>query len=158
DLVVEVMGGEHPAGDFIERALEASKGVVTANKLLLAQDGPRLVELAIHRGADLAFEGAVGGGIPIIRTLPEALASDWVESLTAIINGPCNYILTRMREAGIGLDQAIREAQDKGYAEADPTLDVGGHDAAHKLVIMAMLAFGARVRPEDVSVEGILAI
>jgi homoserine dehydrogenase len=158
DLVVEVMGGEDPAGGYVERALEQGKGVVTANKMLLAMRGPKLVDLAIARRVDLAFEGAVGGGIPIIRTLREAFAGDWVESLTAIINGTCNYVLTRMREAGIGLAEAIREAQEKGYAEANPSLDVDGHDAAHKLVVLAMLAFGARVDPHAVSVEGIGSI
>jgi homoserine dehydrogenase len=158
DVVVEVMGGEEPAAQYIERAIAAGKGVVTANKLLLAHRGPALVEAAIEHRVDLAFEGAVGGGIPIIRTLREAFASDWVESLTAIINGTCNYVLTRMREGGQGLSAAIAEAQAKGYAEADPTLDVDGHDAAHKLVVMAMLAFGARVDPATVSTEGIRAI
>jgi homoserine dehydrogenase len=158
DLVVEVMGGEEDAHALLSQAIAKGKGVVTANKLLLALHGPSLVEDALAHRVDLAFEGAVGGGIPIIRTLREAFASDWVESLTAIINGTCNYILTRMLEGGIGLEQAIREAQEKGYAEADPTLDVGGFDAAHKLVVLAMLAFGARVDHRDVSVEGILGI
>lgn len=155
DLIVEVMGGEGIAGGLVERALRHGKGVVTANKALLATRGPELLALAHEHRADLAFEGAVGGGIPIIRTLRDALAGDRVERLTAIINGTCNYVLTRMREGGIGLDEAIREAQDKGYAEADPTLDTGGYDAAHKLVVLAMLAFGARVELADVSVEGI---
>jgi homoserine dehydrogenase len=158
DLIVEVMGGEEAASALIKRAMTQGKGIVTANKLLLALHGPELVELAHAHRVDLAFEGAVGGGIPIIRTLREAFASDWVQSLTAIINGTCNYVLTRMREAGISLDEAIREAQQKGYAEADPALDVGGHDAAHKLVVLAMLAFGARVDHREVSVEGILGI
>jgi homoserine dehydrogenase len=158
DLVVEVMGGEETAHALLSQAIAKGKGVVTANKLLLALHGPSLVEEALAHRVDLAFEGAVGGGIPIVRTLREAFASDWVESLTAIINGTCNYILTRMREGGIGLPQAIREAQEKGYAEADPTLDVGGLDAVHKLVVLAMLAFGARVDHREVSVEGILGI
>ncbi len=155
EVVVEVMGGEAFAGGLVERALRNGKGVVTANKALLAARGPDLLALAHEHRADLAFEGAVGGGIPIVRTLREAFASDRVESLSAIINGTCNYVLTRMREAGIGLDQAIREAQEKGYAEADPTLDTGGFDAAHKLVVLAMLAFGARVDRDAVPVEGI---
>ena len=158
DLVVEVMGGEDPAGAYVTRAIEQGKSVVTANKMLLAMRGPALVDLAIERRVDLAFEGAVGGGIPIIRTLREAFAGDWVESLTAIINGTCNYVLTRMRESGVSLAEAIREAQAKGYAEADPALDVDGHDAAHKLVVLAMLAFGARVDHRAVFVEGIGAI
>lgn len=154
DVVVEVLGGEEPAGKLVERAIASGKGVVTANKMLLAHRGPALVEAAIERRVDLAFEGAVGGGIPIIRTLREGFASDWVESLVAIINGTCNYVLTKMRE-GHGLAEAIADAQRKGYAEADPSLDVDGHDAAHKLVVLAMLAFGARVEPNAVSTEGI---
>ena len=158
DVVVEVMGGEEPAGTLVERAIARGKGVVTANKMLLAHRGPALVEAAIEHRVDLAFEGAVGGGIPIIRTLREAFASDWVESLSAIINGTCNYVLTRMREGGQSLEAAIAEAQAKGYAEADPSLDVDGGDAAHKLVVLAMLAFGARVDPAAVSTEGIRSV
>ncbi|HVK67004.1 MAG TPA: homoserine dehydrogenase [Polyangium sp.] len=158
DVVVEVMGGEGAALELVERAISAGKGVVTANKLLLAKHGPRLVDLAIARGTDLAFEGAVGGGIPIIRTLREAFASDWVERLVGIVNGTCNYVLGRMREGGLGLDEAVREAQAKGYAEADPSLDTGGHDAAHKLCVLAMLAFGARVPASALHVEGIEGI
>ncbi len=158
DLVVEVMGGEEVARSLVERAIRAGKGVVTANKLLLATHGPALLDLAVQSRVDLAFEGAVGGGIPIIRTLREAFASDWVQRLTGIVNGTCNYVLTRMREDGCSLDAAIREAQEKGYAEADPSLDVDGHDAAHKLVVLAMLAFGARVDHQKVPVEGIRGI
>jgi homoserine dehydrogenase len=158
DLVVEVMGGEDVAGPLVERALRHGKGVVTANKMLLAAHGPRLVDLAVEKHVDLAFEGAVGGGIPIIRTLREAFASDWVQSLSAIINGTCNYVLTRMRDDGLTMEAAIKEAQEKGYAEADPSLDVDGHDAAHKLVVLAMLAFGARVDASRVSVEGIRVV
>jgi homoserine dehydrogenase len=142
----------------VQRALSKGLGVVTANKMLLAHRGPALLDLAVEKRADLAFEGAVGGGIPIIRTLRDSFAGDRVESLAAIINGTCNYVLTRMREAGVSLDLAIREAQDKGYAEADPSLDVDGHDAAHKLVVLAMLAFGARVDAAQVSTEGIRMI
>src|SRR5262249_38699403 len=154
----EVMGGEDLAGQLVERAIRSGRGVVTANKMLLALKGPALVDLAIERRVDLAFEGAVGGGIPIIRTLRDAFASDWVKNLTAIINGTCNYVLTRMREASLPLAEAIREAQNKGYAEADPSLDVDGHDAAHKLVVLAMIAFGARVDPAAISVEGITKV
>lgn len=158
DLIVEVMGGEEPAGALIERAIAHGKGVVTANKMLLAHRGPRLVDMAVSKRVDLAFEGAVGGGIPIIRTLRDSFASDWVESLVAIINGTCNYVLTRMREGGVSLAAAIEEAQKKGYAEAEPSLDVDGYDAAHKLVVLAMLAFGARVDQATVSTEGIRMI
>jgi homoserine dehydrogenase len=157
DLVVEVMGGEHPALDYIERAVSTGKGVVTANKLLIAKHGPALVEKAIKSRVDLAFEASVGGGIPIIRTLREALASDSVASVHAILNGTCNYILTRMRE-GSSFATALEQAQQLGYAEADPTLDVDGHDAAQKLVVMSMLAFGASVNAADIMVEGIRGI
>jgi homoserine dehydrogenase len=157
DVVVEVMGGEHPAYDYIERAISAGKSVVTANKLLIAKHGPELVEKAISSRVDLAFEASVGGGIPIIRTLREALASDSVASVHGILNGTCNYILTRMRE-GMSFAVALKQAQELGYAEADPTLDVGGHDAAQKLVVMAMLAFGAKVNAADIMVEGISEI
>lgn len=158
DLVVEVMGGEEPANGFLERAIREGKGVVTANKLLLAKRGPDLVEQAVGAGVDLAFEASVGGGIPIIRTLREALTSDWVQSVHAILNGTCNYILTQMSEQGTSFDDALAKAQELGYAEAEPSLDVDGHDAAQKLVVMSMLAFGAKVDIAQVPVEGIRAI
>jgi homoserine dehydrogenase len=123
--------------------------------MLLAMHGPALVDRAIAAGVDLAFEGSVGGGIPVIRVLREALAGDWVVELAGIVNGTCNYVLTRMRADGMSFDDAVREAQAKGYAEADPSLDVDGHDAAHKLVVLAMLAFGARVEAGRVPTEGI---
>ncbi|MCK6533216.1 MAG: homoserine dehydrogenase [Polyangiaceae bacterium] len=155
DVLVEVIGGEEPAKTLIERAIREGKGVVTANKLLLAKHGPALVRMATEHGVDLAFEASVGGGIPIIRTLREALTSDWVESVHGILNGTCNYILTRMRDGKVSFEVALAEAQAKGYAEADPTLDVDGHDAAQKLCVISMLAFGANVHESDVPVEGI---
>lgn len=158
DVVVEVMGGEEPAKTYIERAIQAGKGVVTANKLLIAKHGPRLIDSAIRQRVDLAFEASVGGGIPIIRTLREALASDSVASVHAILNGTCNYILTRMREAKLPFSAALAEAQKLGYAEADPTLDVDGHDAAQKLTVASMLAFDAHVDNTKILVEGIRAI
>ena len=158
DLFVETMGGVDPARGYVERALDSGRSVVTANKMLLALHGPALVDRALARGADLAFEGSVGGGIPIVRTLREALASDWVVSLRGIINGTCNYILSRMSQDGLAFDAALAEAQRLGYAEAEPSLDVDGHDAAHKLVVLAMLAFGARVDHASVPVEGIRRI
>ena len=158
DVVVETIGGVDPARAYVERALDVGKSVVTANKMLLALHGPALVDRAIARGGDLAFEGSVGGGIPIVRTLREGLASDWVISLRGIVNGTCNYILSRMREDGCSFEEALREAQARGYAEAEPSLDVDGHDAAHKLVVLAMLAFGARVETGSVPTEGIRRI
>lgn len=142
DVVVEVMGGVDPARSLITRALQAGRSVVTANKMLLAEHGAELLAVAQRAGADLAFEGAVGGGIPIVRTLREAMAGDRISSLAGIVNGTCNFILTRMRRGGLTFEAALHEAQELGYAEADPELDVGGGDAAHKLVVLAMLAFG----------------
>ncbi|MEZ4438024.1 MAG: homoserine dehydrogenase [Polyangiaceae bacterium] len=158
EMVIEVMGGAEPTLDHLMRAIDAKKGVVTANKLLLATAGKQLLERAQAAGVDLAFEGAVGGGVPIVRTLREALASDRVESITGIVNGTSNYVLTRMLDAGLSLDDAVAEAQARGYAEADPTMDVGGGDAAQKLSILAMLGFGAAADYADLHVEGIQAI
>jgi homoserine dehydrogenase len=158
DVFVEVMGGVTPALGYVERAIDSGRSVVTANKMLLAMHGPALVERAIRNKVDLAFEGSVGGGIPVIRVLREALASDSVLRLAGIVNGTCNYVLTRMRSEGMGFEPALLEAQQKGYAESDPTLDVDGHDAAHKLVVLAMLAFGARVDASRVPTEGIRGI
>ncbi len=142
----------------MERALDAKRSVVTANKMLLATHGPALIDRAVTNGVDLAFEGSVGGGIPVVRVLRDALACDRVVRLEGIVNGTCNYVLTRMRDDGMSFDDAVREAQAKGYAEADPSLDVDGHDAAHKLVVLAMLAFGARVEAGTVLTEGIRGI
>jgi homoserine dehydrogenase len=155
DVVVEVMGGVDPAREYLIAAIAAGKQVVTANKMLLALHGGDLLERARARGVDLAFEGAVGGGIPVIRVLRDSLASDTIDSLSGIINGTSNYVLTRMRQGGLSFDAAVKEAQAKGYAEADPTLDVGGGDAAHKLIVLSMLAFGARLDGARISTEGI---
>jgi homoserine dehydrogenase len=155
DVVIEVMGGEEPARSYLERAMSTGKAVVSANKLLLAHHGPALLQTAAKHSVDLAFEAAVGGGIPVIRTLREALTGDSVMSVHAILNGTCNYILTRMRNEGSSFAAVLADAQKLGYAEADPAMDVDGHDAAHKLVVLAMLAFGAAVDLNQVSVEGI---
>ncbi len=155
DLVVEVIGGENPASAYLERALAGGRSVVTANKYLISKHGPRLIQAAIDNKVDLAFEASVGGGIPIIRTLREALASDTVSSVHAILNGTCNYILTRMRQDGLTFAAALKEAQELGYAEADPTLDVGGGDAAQKLSVVSMLAFETSVDTDQFLIEGI---
>jgi homoserine dehydrogenase len=155
EIVVEVMGGEGLAGDLVERSLAAGRSVVTANKALLAARGGRLFALASEHRADLAFEAAVGGGIPVVRALRDQLAGDRVERLFGILNGTSNFILTQMTEHGQRFEDALRDAQSLGYAEADPTLDVGGFDAAHKLLVLAMLAFGAEVPADAVSIEGI---
>jgi homoserine dehydrogenase len=158
DVFIELMGGIDPTRGYLERALDSKRSVVTANKMLLAKHGPDLVERAIANGVDLAFEGSVGGGIPVVRVLRDALACDWVVRLEGIVNGTCNYVLTRMHDDGLSFDDAVREAQAKGYAESEPSLDVDGHDAAHKLVVLAMLAFGARVDAAHVPTEGIRGI
>jgi len=155
DVVVEVMGGLEPAGALVREALERGKNVVTANKALLAEEGDALLETAEARKVDLYFEAAVAGGIPIIRVLREGLASDRIVALRGIVNGTSNYILSRMHGARLDFDEALKEAQEKGYAEADPTLDVSGGDACHKLAILATLAYGARVHPRQISTEGI---
>jgi homoserine dehydrogenase len=158
DVLVEVMGGVHPAYECIKTALARGVSVVTANKMLLAERGPELLAIARERGSDLAFEAAVGGGIPVIRVFRDSLASDSVEKLAGIVNGTCNFVLTRMRDDGASFAEALADAQARGYAEADPTLDVDGHDAAHKLVVLAMLAFGAEVDHAHVPTEGIRAL
>jgi homoserine dehydrogenase len=154
DLVIEVMGGVEPARSLVLRALARGKTVVTANKALLAAHGPELFERAREAGVDLLFEGAVCGGVPVVRTLREALAADHVESLRGIVNGTTNFILSAM-ESGGDYGQALSKAQALGFAEADPSFDVSGRDAAQKLVLLAALAFGTRARLEEVPCEGI---
>ncbi|MGI9528990.1 MAG: homoserine dehydrogenase [Acidimicrobiia bacterium] len=158
DLVVEVMGGLEPAGDLILAALEAGKPVITANKELIAARGPELIAAAERRGVPLLFEAAVGGGIPIIRPLSETLAGEPVDRILGIVNGTTNYILTQMTEYGQSYDTALADAQELGFAEPDPTADVSGADAASKAAILASLAFGSWVGPDDVFTEGIESI
>jgi len=155
DVVVEVMGGREPAGSLIRQSLELGKPVVTANKELVAHEGPELYEAARSAGVDLAYEAAVAGAIPIIKPLKESLAGDRVVRVVGILNGTTNYILTRMTEEGASYDDVLAEAQQLGYAEADPTADVGGHDAASKAAILASLAFDSAVHGEQVFREGI---
>jgi homoserine dehydrogenase len=158
DVFVELIGGEDgPARDSVATALETGKGVVTANKALLAKHGVALAKLAEARGASLAFEAAVGGGIPIIKTLREALAGNRLTRLYGILNGTCNFILTRMAEGG-DYAAALKEAQALGYAEADPSFDVEGHDTAQKLAILTSVAFGTEISATSVFVEGISGI
>ncbi len=158
DLVVEVMGGREPAGTLIRRALELRKPVVTANKELIAHEGPALTAMARAAGVDLAFEAAVAGGIPIIRPLRASLAGDRVTRVVGILNGTTNYILTRMTEAGEDFADVLADAQAAGYAEADPSADVDGHDAAAKTAILATLAFDVAVHADDVYREGIRGV
>ncbi len=155
DMVVEVIGGIEPARGFIQHSLARKKHVVTANKALLAQDGFKLMKSAETHQVCLGFEASVCGGIPIIRALRSGLVGNNIQQLSGILNGTCNYILTRMTENRMSFDAALREAQAKGFAEADPTLDVDGHDAAQKLKILTELAFNARVSGDSIPVEGI---
>lgn len=158
DVIVEVMGGIEPARTLILAALAAGKPVVTANKELLANFGFELAQAAEAAGVDLLFEASVGGGIPLIRPLRESLAGDRIRRVLGIVNGTTNYILTKMTESGASFADALAEAQALGYAEADPTADVEGHDAAAKAAIIAMIAFSAQVTAADVPHEGITAV
>ncbi len=155
DVVVELIGGTTVARDLILRAIELGKPVVTANKALLAEQGAAIFRRARERGVDLYFEASVGGGIPIIRALREGLIANRIESLYAILNGTCNYILTRMESEAQKFDRVLKDAQAAGYAEADPGLDIDGHDTAHKAQILASLAYGCAVPMDRLHVEGI---
>ena len=159
DLFVELMGGaDGPARESVEAALQAGKPVVTANKALLAHAGMHLAALAEERRVALAFEASVAGGIPVVKTLREGLAGNAIERVYGILNGTCNYILTRMEREDLEFETCLAEAQKLGYAEADPTFDIDGHDTAHKLAILATLAFGTALDPEAIHVEGIRTI
>ncbi|HLB02809.1 MAG TPA: homoserine dehydrogenase [Nitrospiria bacterium] len=158
EIVVELIGGIHPAKELILSAIAKGKHVVTANKALLAAHGEEIFE-AVHRyGVDIGFEGSVGGGIPIIRVLREGLSANRIESIYGIINGTSNYILTKMTEEGKEFSEVLAEAKSAGYAEADPTLDVEGIDASHKLAILVTLAFGTPVDFKAIYTEGITQI
>ncbi len=158
DLVVELMGGIDPASELIFAALKANKPVITANKALLARHGAELFEAADASSTDLLFEAAVCGGIPLIRPLRESLRGEPINRVLGIVNGTTNFILTKMSELGADYQVALAEAQQLGFAEADPTADVQGHDAAAKIAIIASIAFGTTVRLDDVYCEGITKI
>ena len=158
DLVIEVMGGIEPARTLLLEAMAHGASVVTANKALLAQDGPALYEAADVHGVDLSFEAAVAGAIPVVRPVRESLAGDRIQRVMGIVNGTTNYILDAMTRTGADFGDALASAQELGYAEADPTADVEGHDAAAKASILASLAFHSRVRLSDVHCEGISAV
>ena len=157
-IVIELMGGVEPARTYILQALEAGKNVVTANKDLLAEHGQELMEAAERNHCDICFEAAVGGGIPIIRPLKECLAGNEITEVMGIVNGTTNYILTKMTQEGWDFDDALKEAQRLGFAEADPTADVEGLDAGRKMAILASIAFHSRVTFKDVDVKGITKI
>ena len=158
EIVVELIGGYEPARTLLLQALEHGKHVVTANKALLARNGLEIFEAAGRRGLDVGFEASVGGGIPIIRAIKEGFSADRIRSISCIINGTGNYILSKMTDEGRPFEEVLREAQEKGYAEADPSFDIDGIDSAHKLAILASLAFGTPVPEEKVFTEGIRRI
>lgn len=155
DIIIEVMGGEEPARSYISEALSRGKHVVTANKEVLGKHGPELSRLAQKQGVALLYEASAGGGIPLISTLQHDLSANEVQGITAIINGTTNYILTRMSNEGIEYGTALDQAMELGYAEPDPSADIEGTDAAHKLALIASLAFHCEVRSADVYCEGI---
>ncbi len=155
EIIVELIGGTDPALEYVTRALEEGRHVVTANKQLLAHHGPELVAAARKGGAQLRFEAAVAGAIPVIRVVQESLGAIPIEKVFGIVNGTTNYILTEMARSGLSYEAALAQAQELGYAEADPSDDVGGADAAAKMAILARLAFGVPVKLEDVPYEGI---
>ena len=157
-LVAEMMGGAHPAYDFTRACLEAGKSVVTSNKEVVATFGTELLEIAAAHGVSYMFEASVGGGIPIIRPMRVDLASNRIESVSGILNGTTNYILTKMVTEGSSFETVLKDAQKKGYAEANPAADVEGLDAARKIVILAAMAFGKRLDPNAIPCEGITKI
>lgn len=158
DIVVEVMGGTNPAFTFVKRALLAGKSVCTSNKALVAKHGPELMEIAKEKGINFLFEASCGGGIPIIRVLNSSLTADEVDEITGILNGTTNYMLYKMSTEGCEFDTVLKEAQAKGYAEADPTADVEGYDACRKIAILSSLAYGKFLNYEDIYTEGITKI
>ncbi|MFP4257274.1 MAG: homoserine dehydrogenase [Desulfobacterales bacterium] len=157
-IVLEMIGGMDIARDLITRGIENGKHIVTANKALLATAGNDLVRLASQKGVTLAFEASVGGCMPVIKTIRESLAGNNIHSATGILNGTCNYILTKIGAEGISFEKALEQAKAEGYAEADPSLDVDGFDTAHKLAILSAIAFGMEINYDDVYMEGISAI
>lgn len=157
-VVVECMGGVEPAYTFVKRALLNGRSVVTSNKELVAKHGAELIAIAHEKNINFLFEASVGGGIPIIRPLVQCLTADVIEEVSGILNGTTNYMLTRMKEEGISFEEALKEAQEKGYAELHPEADVEGYDACRKIAILSSLAFGQQVDFEDIYTEGITSI
>ncbi len=153
DIVVELMGGVDEAFEVVKKALSKGKAVVTANKAMLAYHRYELQHSANRQ--PIGFEASVAGGIPIIKALREGLSANHIESIKGIMNGTCNYMLTKMMSDGVEFDEILKEAQELGYAEADPSFDIGGYDAAHKLLILASIAYGIDAKPEDILIEGI---
>ena len=158
EIVVEVMGGIEPAYTFVKRALESGKSVCTSNKALVAKHGPELMEIASAKNINFLFEASCGGGIPIIRALNSSLTADEIDEITGILNGTTNYMMYKMATEGSEFDAVLKEAQQKGYAEADPTADVEGYDACRKIAILSSLAYGRFLNYEDIYTEGITKI
>lgn len=158
EIIVETMGGVHPAYEFVKEALERGKSVCTSNKELVARHGAELLKIAKEKKVNFLFEASVGGGIPIIRPLNQSLTADEIEEITGILNGTTNYILTKMSHEGLDFDVVLKEAQDKGYAERNPEADVEGYDACRKIAILTSLAYGMQVDYEDIYTEGITKI
>ncbi|MFP3999052.1 MAG: homoserine dehydrogenase [Desulfobacterales bacterium] len=158
EIVLEMIGGLDIARELIIRGIENGKHIVTANKALLATSGNELVDLASKKGVALAFEASVGGCMPIIKTIRESLVGNNIHSVTGILNGTCNYILTKIATEGISFQKALEHAKAEGYAEADPSLDVDGFDTAHKLAILSAIAFGMEINYDDVYIEGLSAV
>jgi homoserine dehydrogenase len=154
-VLVEVAGGDEPMHSYLERAIRAGKHIVTANKMVMANHGPELLSLAADRNVDVYFEAAVGGGIPLISTFRTDLQANRIERVSAVINGTTNFVLGRMANQGLPLEHAVHEAQAAGFAEADPTDDIGGFDATYKLAILGSIAYEIHVHPRDVYREGI---
>ncbi len=158
DIVVELIGGIEPARTFMLKAIAAGKHVVTANKALVSQHGQEIFQAASEAGVEVGFEASVGGGIPVIKALKEGLAANRILSIMGIMNGTANYILNQMTDHGVAFDAVLKDAQEKGYAEADPTYDVEGIDTAHKLAIIMSMAYGMDVKLDDIKTEGITKI
>ncbi len=158
DMIVEVLGGIHPPYEYIKESLQNKKHVVTANKAVIATHGEELLKIAKENGVELRYEASVGGGIPIINTLTQSLSANQIDEMVGIINGTTNYILTQMAESGMDFDDALKLAQQKGYAEADPTSDIEGEDVAFKLSILISTAFGIQIPPESIPRAGITKI
>src|SRR5579872_3415958 len=157
DVIVETMGGVEPAGEWVRTALESGKSVVTANKQLIARRGPELAEIAARNECQLLFGASVAGGVPVITALDQGLAGDRIESVCGILNGTCNYILSKMA-SGLDFDAALKQAQELGYAEADPTDDIAGYDTRAKLAILARVALGAELSVDDILCTSIATV
>lgn len=158
DIIIEMIGGQRIAKELILKTISNNKHVVTANKALLASQGNAIFKAAAKKGVDVAYEASTGGCMPVIKTMRESLVSNTIQTITGILNGTCNHILSQITAHGVTFEEALADAQKKGYAEADPTLDVEGHDTAHKLTILSALAYGMTLNLKDIYVEGISGI